>query len=232
MNRKTPPAWIVAAVAACCVLLAFFLLTSVDPAGPPKTGNAKAAARMSFSGMPGETATTAGASTASAPAAVASGPSDLSHPAQQPQDDSLLVPVLPANNYTLDAATGSVMTAGGEHQLTGTEGLFDSVMIGETETAAIRLNLPNLKAGEEVVVSASNGGRLERVNGPLRFTAQESSARLDLRFTSTMGRGAYTIDVRHAGAVATVNLWAGPPLPVGEAGPDFIPLPPSTDTIP
>lgn len=145
---------------------------------------------------------------------------------------SLLAPVRAADRYTLDAVSGEVSTAGGAQKLTGSEGLFDRVMIGETETVGIRLELPGLKAGQEVVVSASNGGRLERLNGPLRFVPQGDAATLDLKFTSTMGRGAYAVNVRHAGAVATVSLWAGQPLAPGEPGPNFTPLPPQPETIP
>ena len=145
---------------------------------------------------------------------------------------SLLAPVRAADRYTLDAASGEVTTAGGTQKLSGSEGLFDRVMIGESETVGIRLELPGLKAGREVVVSASNGGRLERLNGPLRFVPQGDAATLDLKFTSTMGRGAYAVNVRHAGAVATVSLWAGQPLAPGEAGPTFVALPPPSETIP
>lgn len=155
-----------------------------------------------------------------------------SQPEHDPLSRPLLAPVLPPNNYTLDDVTGTIKVGGRTQKLTGTEGLFDRVMIGESETVSIRLDMPNLKAGEEVVVAASNGGRLERHNGPLRFIPESNTAMLDLTFTSTMGRGAYNIDVRHAGAVATVTLWAGEPLPVGEPGPNFVALPPLTETVP
>ena len=145
---------------------------------------------------------------------------------------SLLAPVRAADQFTLDAVSGEVTTMGGTQKLIGSEGLFDRVMISESETVGIRLELPGLKAGQEVVVSASNGGRLERLNGPLRFVPQGDAATLDLKFTSTMGRGAYAVNVRHAGAVATVSLWAGQPLAPGEPGPNFTPLPPQPETIP
>ena len=145
---------------------------------------------------------------------------------------SLLAPVRAADGYTLDAVSGEVSAAGWAQKLSGSEGLFNRVMIGESETVGIRLELPGLKAGQEVVVSASNGGRLERLNGPLRFVPQGDAATLDLKFTSTMGRGACAVNVRHAGAVATVSLWAGQPLAPGEPGPNFTPLPPQPETIP
>lgn len=105
-------------------------------------------------------------------------------------------------------------------------------MISEDETISLRLEVPNLQPGEEVVITASNGGRLERLNGPLRFVPAEDSALLELALTPTTGRGVYNIDIRQAGAVASLRFWAGEPLPVGEPGPNFQPLPPQPETIP
>ncbi len=230
MNRKIHIGWFVVVLALCCIWLVFSSFTAVDSLETPELGNKDEAPAKTSIPRADEAPTTANLATASQPV---SAPSGSAHPSQEQNEvNSLLAPVLPPSNYTLDSVTGSVVTAGGSQELTGTEGLFDRVMIGERETVSIRLDVPNLIAGEEVVVSASNGGRLERLNGPLRFVPKGDTAALDLKFTSTMGRGAYSIDVRHAGAVATVTLWAGKPLPVGEAGPDFIPLPPPSDIIP
>jgi hypothetical protein len=144
----------------------------------------------------------------------------------------LLAPVRPADTRTLDGLSGSVVTAAGTHRLSGAEGLFDRIEIGESETISLRVDVPNLKPGEEVAVSASNGGRLERLNGPLRFVPKADSAALELTLTPTTGRGVYNIDIRQDGAVASLRFWAGAPLPVGEPGPSFIPLPPQPDTVP
>lgn len=145
---------------------------------------------------------------------------------------SLLAPVRAADRYTLDAVSGEVSTAGGTQKLIGSEGLFDRVMIGESETVGIRVELPRLKVGREVVVSASNGGQLERLNGSLRFLPTAESESLELKLTPTTGRGVYNIDIRQDGAVASLRFWAGAPLTVGEPGPNFTPLPPQPETIP
>ena len=145
---------------------------------------------------------------------------------------SLLAPVRAADGYTLDAVSGEVSTAGGAQKLSGSEGLFNRVMIGESETVGIRVELPRLKVGREVVVSASNGGRLERLNGSLRFLPTAESESLELKLTPTTGRGVYNIDIRQDGSVASLRFWAGAPLTVGEPGPNFTPLPPQPETIP
>jgi hypothetical protein len=145
---------------------------------------------------------------------------------------SLLAPVRAADGYTLDAVSGEVTTMGGTQKLIGSEGLFDRVMIGESETVGIRVELPRLKVGREVVVSASNGGRLERLNGSLRFLPTAESESLELKLTPTTGRGVYNIDIRQDGAVASLRFWAGAPRTVGEPGPNFTPLPPQPETIP
>ena len=145
---------------------------------------------------------------------------------------ALLAPVRPADTHTLDGLTGSVATAAGSHRLSGAEGLFDRIEIGESETISLHVDVPNLKPDQEVVVSASNGGRLERLNGPLRFVPKADSASLELTLTPTTGRGVYNIDIRQDGAVASLRFWAGAPLPAGQPGPTFTPLPPQPDTVP
>jgi hypothetical protein len=145
---------------------------------------------------------------------------------------SLLAPVRAADQFTLDAVSGEVTTAGGTQKLIGSEGLFDRVMISESETVGIRVELPRLKVGREVVVSASNGGRLERLNGSLRFLPTAESESLELKLTPTTGRGVYNIDIRQDGSVASLRFWAGAPLTVGEPGPNFTPLPPQPESIP
>jgi hypothetical protein len=145
---------------------------------------------------------------------------------------SLLAPVRAADQFTLDAVSGEVTTMGGTQKLIGSEGLFDRVMISESETVGIRVELPRLKVGREVVVSASNGGRLERLNGSLRFLPTAESESLELKLTPTTGRGVYNIDIRQDGSVASLRFWAGAPLTVGEPGPNFTPLPPQPESIP
>jgi|GEM_PF-2440782 hypothetical protein len=166
----------------------------------------------------------------SAAAEASQAPPEISHLPDHPE--ALLAPVRSANARTLDAVSGSVLTAAGTHQLSGSEGLFDRVLIAEGETISLHLEVPNLQPGQEVVITASNGGRLERLNGPLRFVPKDDSASLDLALTPTTGRGVYNIDIRQDGSVASLRFWAGAPLPIGEAGPIFTPLPPQSEYIP
>jgi hypothetical protein len=214
-NKASWQTWLIAAMGVMLIGCVVYIFSSDGESGSRVSA-------LSGSGNRGVAVVDGRAQTSGAPAESFSG--------DQERADAAAVRA--ADQFTLDAVSGEVSTAGGAQKLSGSEGLFDRVMIGETETVGIRLELPGLKAGQEVVVSASNGGRLERLNGPLRFVPQGDAATLDLKFTSTMGRGAYAVNVRHAGAVATVSLWAGQPLAPGEPGPNFTPLPPQPETIP
>lgn len=229
-NKASWQTWLIAAMGAMLIGCLVYIFSADGERGSRVSA-------LSGSGNRGVAAVDGRAQASGAPAESFSGEQERADAAAIPvvapdPQGSLLAPVRAADGYTLDAVSGEVTTMGGTQKLIGSEGLFDRVMIGESETVGIRLELPGLKAGQEVVVSASNGGRLERLNGPLRFVPQGDAATLDLKFTSTMGRGAYAVNVRHAGAVATVSLWAGQPLAPGEPGPNFTPLPPQPETIP
>ncbi|MDX2081741.1 MAG: hypothetical protein SFU53_13235 [Terrimicrobiaceae bacterium] len=145
---------------------------------------------------------------------------------------ALTGPPAPPNSFTLDGATARVLTPSGPREIPSQEGQFDRLPIRQEETVAVHVRLPVLIPGHEVVIAASDGGRIERRNGSLSFTAREPSANLDLAFTPTLGRGNYRIDIRHAGSVATLAFWAGPEFPAGEPGPAFVPLPDPPTTVP
>lgn len=145
---------------------------------------------------------------------------------------SLVAAPLPASTYNLDFAKVSVSTSRGTEELSLSGASSDRVMIAEGEKINVTISVPKLQRGQDVVVAASNGGQIERLNGPLQFVAKDASAALDISFTPTLGRGAYTIDIRHAGSVATLNFWAGAPLVPGEPGPKFVALPPPSEIIP
>jgi hypothetical protein len=221
---RTHTQWLLLASVAALALAAFYLTRPIPPApGPEVAATPDTLDRPTppnFSNPPG----------AQPVAEESQSSSETSPPPDEP--DVLLAPVRQPNARTLDAVSGSVVTAAGSHQLSGTEGLFERIMIAEDETISLRLEVPNLQPGHEVVITASNGGKLERSNGPLRFVPEDSKALLDLSLTPTTGRGVYNIDIRQDGAVASLRFWAGAPLPIGEAGPNFTPLPPQPESIP
>lgn len=89
----------------------------------------------------------------------------------------------------------------------------------------ISLNLANLEPGSEVAITAPNGGNLTRQSGPLSFKATAATEPLVLDFDPVLGRGAYTIRIQHKGASQIIDLWSGPPNPLGQPGPAYVPPP-------
>ena len=231
MKNKAPwQTWLIAAMGAMLIGCVVYIFSADGERGSRVSA-------LSGSGHRGVAAVDGRAQASGAPAESLSGEQEradaVAIPAVAPDPQgSLLAPVRAADGYTLDAVNGEVSTASGAQKLSGSEGLFDRVMIGESETVGIRLELPGLKVGREVVVSASNGGRLERLNGSLRFLPTAESESLELKLTPTTGRGVYNIDIRQDGAVASLRFWAGAPLTVGEPGPNFTPRPPQPESIP
>jgi hypothetical protein len=129
----------------------------------------------------------------------------------------------------LDGTSGEVTVAGKQHKLTGADGLFDRLYIPDKGPIQISLRLANLKPGEDLLITAPNGGKLaRRGGGPLDFKASGTIEPLLLDFDPVLGRGVYTIRVQHGGASQVVDLWAGPPNPLGEPGPAYV-AQPSTD---
>lgn len=130
------------------------------------------------------------------------------------------------SSFSFDGASASI----GGRAIMSSDGLFDRVFISPSGSTRIEVLLPTVLPDQPLTVSASNGGRIRRLNGPLRFVPEKSEAvRLQLSFTPTMGRGAYTIDIRQGGATVTLDFWAGETNPIGEPGPAYIPMP-TTDT--
>lgn len=107
--------------------------------------------------------------------------------------------------------------------LTCDDGLFDRVMIDEQEPVILGVNLRNLKLGEPVIISAPNGGSLTRQGGSLEFPATAAHQPIKLVFEPSIGRGAYTVRIQHAGESQTLDLWAGAPNPQGQPGAAYIP---------
>lgn len=231
MKNKAPwQTWLIAAMGVMLIGCLVYIFSADGESGSRVSA-------LSGSGNRGVAAVDGRAQTSGALAESFSGEQERADAAAIPvvapdPQGSLLAPVRAADGYTLDAVSGEVTTAGGTQKLIGSEGLFDRVMISESETVGIRVELPRLKVGREVVVSASNGGRLERLNGSLRFLPTAESESLELKLTPTTGRGVYNIDIRQDGAVASLRFWAGAPLTVGEPGPNFTPLPPQPESIP
>jgi hypothetical protein len=148
------------------------------------------------------------------------------------ESGSLMAPPSLPDTYSLDGAQVTMRTSSGSVRLQASEGLFERVWIHEDETLDLHLTIPGMKPGKETLITASSGGRIERRGGALRFPADANTADLDLSFTPTLGRGAYSVDIRHAGSVVTLAFWAGDPAPAGEPGPADLPLPPRQDPVP
>lgn len=107
--------------------------------------------------------------------------------------------------------------------LTGDDGVFDRVMIDESQPVHIGITLNQLRPGEKVFITAPNGGTLSREGGPLDFSALSAKQSINLTFEPTIGRGAYTIRIQHAGESQIIDLWAGAPNPLGQPGPAYTP---------
>lgn len=107
--------------------------------------------------------------------------------------------------------------------LTGDDGIFDRVMIDESQPVQIGITLNQLRPGEKVFITAPNGGTLSREGGPLEFSALSDKQSINLAFEPTIGRGAYTVRIQHAGESQIIDLWAGAPNPLGQPGPAYIP---------
>ena len=107
--------------------------------------------------------------------------------------------------------------------LTGDDGIFDRVMIDESQPVQIGITLNQLRPGEKVFITAPNGGTLSREGGPLEFSAWSDKQSINLAFEPTIGRGAFTVRIQHAGESQIIDLWAGAPNPLGQAGPAYTP---------
>ena len=136
--------------------------------------------------------------------------------------------------FTLDRTAARIGKEG--KWQSSSDGLFDRAFISATGPTEVEVFVPEFLAGEEVTVTAPNGGKLSRKGGDLRFTPQsEGGVQLDLTFEPTMGRGVYTISIRQAGALTTLDFWAGEINPTGQPGPSYVAAPTieaSTENIP
>lgn len=136
-------------------------------------------------------------------------------------------------SFTLDAATAKIRIGNQSVKLSSSDGLFDRVSVPLGKATPLQVSIPNLVAGAEVQIAAPNGGVIKRTNGPMRFTPQSTApVDLNLEFTPNLGRGAYTVTVRQAGAVMTFDIWAGESTPVGAPGPAWTPTPETEETVP
>lgn len=132
-------------------------------------------------------------------------------------------PSLRASASPLSGTLANLRSKRQNISLTGDDGLFDRVMIDEKEPVQFSLSLKNLKQGEPILISAPNGGSLVREDGPLEFPATATQQPIKLNFEPSIGRGAYTIRIQHAGESQIIDLWAGAPNPQGQPGPAYIP---------
>ena len=122
----------------------------------------------------------------------------------------------------LEGTKGEITIEGKSQALRGSDGLFDRVYFPEKGSVRIAVDLANLELGSEVAITAPNGGNLKRAGGPLHFKATGASESLVLDFDPVLGRGAYTIRIQNKGASQIIDLWAGPPNPLGEPGPAYV----------
>lgn len=144
-----------------------------------------------------------------------------------------VVSVEKTSTFTLDASTAEIRVGNQSIKLRSSDGLFDRMFIPLEKTTSLRVRVPNLVSGAEVQIAAPNGGMIKRTNGPMRFTPESTApVDLNLEFTPNLGRGAYTVTIRQAGAVMTFDFWAGESTPIGKPGPSWTPAPDAEETVP
>lgn len=126
------------------------------------------------------------------------------------------------NAPTFTGSSGKLKSKQKNVSLILDEGLFERVFIEIDEPIELSLNLRSLKPGKPVFVTATEGGRLERKDGPLEFTPTSSTQKLDLDFTPSSGRGVYNIHILHGGESMIIDLWAGEINPLGKPGEKYV----------
>ncbi len=110
----------------------------------------------------------------------------------------------------IDAATSTMQFSGKTYTVeSGSDGYFprvNGVPVGGTVN--IQVYYPEGKAGDKIVVSPEDGGK---VNGQLVVVLNlNANKRISFQFTANEQQGLYTILLKRDSDIAVAQLWVGP----------------------
>ena len=96
---------------------------------------------------------------------------------------------------------------------------FDRLLVEPNENLMIRVALRDLDANRPILVEADNGGSLNRKVGPLALLPATGDGAIEFEYSIGGNEGKYTLFLSQGNRQEFIELWAGPEMPVGQAGP-------------
>ena len=96
---------------------------------------------------------------------------------------------------------------------------FDLLKVDPNENLMIRVALRDLDANRPILVEADNGGSLNRKVGPLVLLPAAGDGAIEFQYSIGGNAGKYTLFLSQGNRQEFLELWAGPEMPVGQAGP-------------
>ena len=174
-------------------------------------------AKRQGGGKPAEVAP----NTQTVPAEVSGGAPDSAK-----QGSNAVVANLPADEPTpemlesLTTATAQITRGDGSQlDIRSIDHEFDPLKVEPNEILKIRVALRDFDANRPILVEADNGGSLNRKVGPLALLPAAGDGAIEFQYSIGGNTGKYTLFLSQGNRQEFIELWAGPEMPVGQAGP-------------
>ncbi len=227
MNRKIHIGWFVAVLALCCIWLVFSSFTSVDSLETPELGDEdEVPVRTTFADMAGEA--TANLREAGQELGAQAGRSTPTTIDEVPDAAAAFVPstvppskILPKRE-TLRASSGGdssglgrappsravMRIGGGEIAPQNFSGHYQRVLLGRRGKAEIRVEFPEDKVSQEVLVRAIHGGKINGGENYAVFDLGQGRKQIAFTFESGEEAGISEIILRRGTTEEVLQFWA------------------------
>ena len=96
---------------------------------------------------------------------------------------------------------------------------YERLLVDPNEVIKIRVVLKECRAESPILVEADNGGSLNRQIGPLALQPAAQDGAIEFEYSIGGNPGKYTLFFSQGVRQEFMEFWAGPEMPVGQAGP-------------
>jgi len=227
MNRKIHLGWFVAVLALCCVWLVFSSFMAIDSLEAPELGNdEEIPAKTSFPGMAGEA--TASLNEVGQKLGAQAGHStpttidDVPHVAAATVPPAIPPSQILPKRATLRASAGGdnaglsrappsravVKIGGREIAPPNFSGHYQRVLLGRRGKAEIRVEFPEDKVSQEVLVRAIQGGKINGGENYAVFDLGQGRRQIAFTFESGEEAGLSEIILRRGTTEEVLQFWA------------------------
>lgn len=134
-------------------------------------------------------------------------------------------PPAPAEHARKEQAPPTTATAriirgdGSQAEIRSIDHEYERLLVEPNEILKIRVALKDGMAHSPILVEADNGGSLNRQVGPLALQPSAQDEAIEFEYAVGGNPGKYTLFVSQGNRQEFMEIWAGPEMPVGQAGP-------------